>query len=107
VIDGEGGEDTAISEHEVNSSIAEVDANKSNHDEEMSKKTTNTTSVGRIAEDLHSTVKSKDGDIAAATPHPVTGGGEVAAELSEEDCDGNGYSNEEGKYILGYHKHLY
>ena len=78
MIDGEGGEDTAISEHEVNSSIAEVDANKSNHDEEMSKKTTNTTSVGRIAEDLHSTVKSKDGDIAAATPHPVTGGGEVA-----------------------------
>ena len=45
VIDGEGGEDTSISEREDNSSIAEVDANKSNHDEEMSKKTTNTMSV--------------------------------------------------------------
>jgi hypothetical protein len=48
VIDGEGGEDTAISEHEVNSSIAEVDANKSNHDEEMSKRL----QIRRVLEEL-------------------------------------------------------
>jgi hypothetical protein len=33
------------------------------------------------------------------SPHHVIGGGEVAAELFEEDGDGNGYSGEEGKYI--------
>ena len=101
MIDGEGGDDTAISEREVNRSIAEVDANNSNHDEEMIIKTTNTTKVGRIDEDLHLAVKSNDdGDKAAPTPHPVTGGEEVAAELSELGGGGNGYSNEEGKYIF-------
>jgi hypothetical protein len=33
------------------------------------------------------------------SPHHVTFGGEVAAELFEEDGDGNGYSDEAGKYI--------
>ena len=33
-------------------------------------------------------------------------GGEIAAELFKEDADGNGFSNENGKYSLGYHKHL-
>jgi hypothetical protein len=31
------------------------------------------------------------------SPHHVTVGGEVAAELFEEDGDGNGYSDESGK----------
>ena len=32
-------------------------------------------------------------------PHHLTFCGEVAAELFEEDVDGNGYSDEAGKYI--------
>ena len=92
VIGGEGGESTAVSMLEVNTSMAADEIfEDAYNEEEMSIKTTNTRTVRSIEKDKHLVVESDGEDKAAAAT-----GEKVAAELSEEDGVGN-----DGEYIVG------